>query len=605
MYNDNSPSWEKDIRFDRGSESEPAEPEFSGKARIKVIGVGGAGNNAVNRLIDAGISSAEYVAVNTDAQILACSKAEHKIQIGAQRTKGLGAGADPEIGRIAAEEDKEKLLHEIENTDLLFITAGMGGGTGTGAAPVIAKIAKDLKILTVAVVTEPFKFEGKQRKDNSMRGLDNLRKYVDALIIIPNEKIKDIVPKGTPIDEAFRVADDVLRQGIRGIADLIVTPALINLDFADVRAILKDRGLAYMGVGVAKGDNRIYEAVRLAVNSPLLQTTIEGATGVILNIVGGKDLSFDEADSAATLIHGVVDYTANIIVGACIDENIHDEVEVTVIATGFPSASMRENMKNGGNAQGGRPVRLPAYNPSQPREPGAPQGGFANPQPQGVNPYVQPQNPYSAQPQGNPYAAQQRTAPVPPAGNPPYGQQPMRPSSPLPQGGYAQQPVRQPSYGAQPQNPYGGTPQNPYSAQPQGGNPYAQPARNVTTVPPMGSQNPYAQPAQRPSAPAPQGYPQQNGYPQPQPSQPGYPQQNGYSQPQGYPQQPVPPQGGYPQPQPQAGGYPAGQPQAGNESVKRPAPSEEPDDDLDDDFDAHGAKNIPEFVRKIIRKNNS
>ena len=219
----------------------------------------------------------------------------------------------------------------------------MGGGTGTGAAPVIAKIARDLKILTIAVVTEPFNFEGKKRMDNTAKGLENLRKYVDTLIIIPNDKINCVVPKNTPIVEALRVADEILKQGIRGIADLIVNPALINLDFADVRTILKDQGLAHMGVGVAKGENRIVEAVRLAVNCPLLTTTIEGAKGVILNIVGGNDLTMDEVQTAATLVQSVVDYSANIIFGACIDSNINDEVEVTVIATGFP---MVENMYN-------------------------------------------------------------------------------------------------------------------------------------------------------------------------------------------------------------------------------------------------------------------
>ncbi len=336
MFNDNIPFLGRE---DDDSSPAPQKetPEITGKAKIRVIGVGGAGNNAVNRMIEAGIRSAEYIAVNTDAQILACNKAEKKIQIGAQLTKGLGAGADPEIGRLAAEESKDELLRAIEKTDLLFITAGMGGGTGTGAAPVIAKIAKDLKILTVAVVTEQFEFEGRRRMDNTMKGLDNLRRFVDTLIIIPNEKISEVVPKNAPMTEALRVADEVLKQGIRGISDLIVTPALINLDFADVRTILKDKGLAHMGVGVAKGENRIVEAVRLAVNCPLLDTTIEGATGVILNVVGGNDLTFDEVRTAASLIHSVVDYSANIIFGACIDENISDEVEVTVIATGFPS----------------------------------------------------------------------------------------------------------------------------------------------------------------------------------------------------------------------------------------------------------------------------
>ncbi|MDE6677304.1 MAG: cell division protein FtsZ, partial [Clostridia bacterium] len=333
MYQENIP-YGRDDNNERGYAHTGFDPANLGKAKITVIGVGGAGCNAVNRMIEAGITSAEYIAVNTDAQILMCSRAAKKIQIGALRTKGLGAGAEPEIGREAAEESKDALADAIEGTDLLFITAGMGGGTGTGAAPVIAKIAKDKKILTVAVVTEPFEFEGKRRMDNAMKGIDNLRKYVDTLVIIPNEKISEVVPKNATMTDALRVADDVLKQGIRGIADLIVTPALINLDFADVRTILKDRGLAHMGVGVAKGENRIIDAVRLAVNSPLLETTIEGATGVIINIVGGPDLTLDEAKKAAGLIHGVVDYSANIIFGACIDENIQEEVEVTVIATG-------------------------------------------------------------------------------------------------------------------------------------------------------------------------------------------------------------------------------------------------------------------------------
>ena len=316
---------------------------MSGVARIKVIGVGGAGNNAVNRMIEAGIQSASYVAVNTDKQILLLSKAETKISIGSALTKGWGAGADPEVGRAAAEESKEELTAAIKDTDLLFITAGMGGGTGTGAAPVIAKIARDLKILTIAVVTEPFNFEGKKRMDNTIKGLENLKKYVDTLVIIPNDKIMSVVPKNTTMKDALRVADEILKQGIRGIADLIVNPALINLDFADVRTILKDQGLAHMGVGVAKGENRIVEAVRLAVNCPLLETTIEGAKGVILNIVGGEDLTMDEVQTAATLVQSVVDYSANIIFGACIDSNISDEVEVTVIATSFPHV---ENMYN-------------------------------------------------------------------------------------------------------------------------------------------------------------------------------------------------------------------------------------------------------------------
>ena len=308
---------------------------ISGRARIKVIGVGGAGNNAVNRMIDAGIDCAEFVVVNTDSQILALSPCRNKIQIGVQLTKGLGAGADPDIGMKAAEESKEILQQVISDTDLLFITAGMGGGTGTGAAPVIAKMARDLKILTVAVVTEPFVFEGKRRMENTVKGLENLKKYVDTLIVIPNDKIRTIIDKNTTMTEALRVADDVLKQGIRGLAELIVNPSLINLDFADVKTILKDKGVAHLGVGVAKGDNRILEAVRVAVNSPLLETTIEGARGVILNVVGGTDLTFNEVADAAELVRSVVDHGANIIFGARIDPNVHEEVEITVIATDF------------------------------------------------------------------------------------------------------------------------------------------------------------------------------------------------------------------------------------------------------------------------------
>ncbi|MDE6505195.1 MAG: cell division protein FtsZ [Clostridia bacterium] len=309
---------------------------ITGRAKIKVMGVGGAGNNAVNRMLDAGINSAEYFVVNTDSQILTLSPCENKIQIGSALTKGLGAGADPEVGRAAAEESKDLLTEAIKGTDLLFITAGMGGGTGTGAAPVIAKIARDMKILTIAVVTEPFSFEGKKRMENTAKGLDNLKKYVDTLIVIPNDKIKTVVAKNTPMTEALRVADEILKQSIKGLTELIVNPALINLDFADVKTILKDKGIAHLGVGVAKGDNRIIEAVRVAVNCPLLETTIEGARGVILNVVGGQDLTIDEVTDAAELVKSVVDASANIIFGARIDPNVQDEVEITVIATSFP-----------------------------------------------------------------------------------------------------------------------------------------------------------------------------------------------------------------------------------------------------------------------------
>ncbi len=343
---------------------------ISGRARIKVIGVGGAGNNAVNRMLDAGINCAEYYVVNTDSQILSLSPCTNKIQIGSALTKGLGAGADPDIGRAAAEESKDELTEAIKGTDLLFITAGMGGGTGTGAAPVIAKIARDMKILTVAVVTEPFGFEGKKRMENTVKGLENLKKYVDTLIIVPNDKIKTVVAKNTPMREALRVADEILKQGIKGIAELIVNPSLINLDFADVRTILKDKGIAHLGVGVAKGDNRIIEAVRVAVNCPLLETTIEGARGVILNVVGGDDLTFDEVADAAELVRSVVDASANIIFGARIDPNVQDEVEITVIATGFSGFESKRNDEENTQRgyQSGRVYDRPAYNvPSQDR----------------------------------------------------------------------------------------------------------------------------------------------------------------------------------------------------------------------------------------------
>ena len=303
--------------------------------QIKVVGVGGGGNSAVDRMIAANIKSAQFVAINTDKQALLMSKAEVRLQIGEKLTRGLGAGAEPDIGQKAAEETKGIIAEMLKDSDLVFITAGMGGGTGTGAAPVVAQLAKEMGILTIAVVTKPFNFEGRKRMENAERGLENLRKYVDTLVVIPNDKLIRIVPKGTPIVEAFRYADDVLRQGIQGISDLIVTPSLINLDFADVRSIMKNRGLAHMGIGRGKGDNKTIEAVRQAVSSPLLETTIEGATGVLINVKGGNDLALDEVYEAADLVKEVVDPSCNIIFGSGIDEGMNDEVEITIIATGF------------------------------------------------------------------------------------------------------------------------------------------------------------------------------------------------------------------------------------------------------------------------------
>jgi len=306
-------------------------------AKIKVVGVGGAGNNAVNRMIEEGINSAEFVAINTDKQALMLSKApqENRIQIGYEITKGLGAGSQPELGEAAAEESKEEIEKICEGVDLLFIAAGMGGGTGTGAAPIVAKIAKEKGCLTVAVVTKPFSFEGKKRTLNAIKGIQSLSKYVDTMIIIPNDKLLEALPTDTPMIDALKYADDTLRQGVCGISDLISTPALINLDFADVRTIIYNQGLAHMGVGRAKGENRIIEAVRQAVSSPLLETTIEGANGVIINITGGKDLTLGQVYESAKIVQNIISDSANIIFGANINEDLSEEVIVTLIATGF------------------------------------------------------------------------------------------------------------------------------------------------------------------------------------------------------------------------------------------------------------------------------
>ncbi|MBE5732743.1 MAG: cell division protein FtsZ [Clostridiales bacterium] len=303
-------------------------------AVIKVIGIGGAGNNAVNRMIDAGIKSAQFIAINTDLQDLTMSKAQTRIQIGDKLTHGQGAGADPEKGQKSAEESRLAISDAIKDADLVFITAGMGGGTGTGAAPVIASIAKEMGKLTVAVVTKPFRFEGTPRMTNAEIGIANLSKVVDTLIVIPNEKLMQFASK-IPINEAFRHADDVLREGIQGISDLIVTPSTINLDFADVRTVMHNSGVAHMGIGRAKGDKRTVEAVKQAVFSPLLETSIEGASKIILNIMGSADMTLEEIQEATDLVRSVVQPGANIIFGADIRDNMDNEFVVTIIATGF------------------------------------------------------------------------------------------------------------------------------------------------------------------------------------------------------------------------------------------------------------------------------
>ncbi len=304
-------------------------------AQIKVIGVGGGGSNAVNRMIDSGLNGVNFMAINTDKQALAGSKAETKLQIGEKLTKGLGAGANPEVGQKAAEENLDDLTKFIAGSDMVFITAGMGGGTGTGAAPIIAKAAKDLGILTVGVVTKPFTFEGKKRRDHADLGIKFLKKYVDSLVVVPNDKLLQIAEKNTSMLAAFGMADEVLKQGVQGISDLIAEAGLINLDFADVKTVMSDRGIAHMGVGKGTGDSRVTEAVTAAIESPLLETSINGAKAILLNIMGGYDLGMLEVNEAADQIEKAADKDAIVIFGASVKEEMKDEIIITVIATGF------------------------------------------------------------------------------------------------------------------------------------------------------------------------------------------------------------------------------------------------------------------------------
>nr|BAE20183.1 FtsZ protein [Microcystis aeruginosa NIES-298] len=307
----------------------------SNVAKIKVIGVGGGGCNAVNRMIASGVTGIEFWAINTDAQALAHSSAPQRLQIGTKLTRGLGAGGNPAIGQKAAEESREEIAQALEGTDLVFITAGMGGGTGTGAAPIVAEIAKEIGCLTVGVVTRPFTFEGRRRTNQADEGVGGLQSRVDTLIIIPNNQLLQVIPAETPLQEAFRVADDVLRQGVQGISDIITIPGLVNVDFADVRAVMADAGSALMGIGIGSGKSRAKEGAIAAISSPLLESSIEGAKGVVFNITGGQDLTLHEVNAAAEIIYEVVDPNANIIFGAVIDEKMQGEVRITVIATGF------------------------------------------------------------------------------------------------------------------------------------------------------------------------------------------------------------------------------------------------------------------------------
>jgi cell division protein FtsZ len=312
-------------------------------AVIKVAGVGGGGSNAVNRMVDAGLSGVEFIAANTDAQALLAVDADVKIQIGSESTRGLGAGANPEVGRNAAQESRDELKEVLKGSDMVFVTAGEGGGTGTGGAPIVAEIAKeDLGALTVGVVTRPFGFEGRRRAEQAHLGIEELRDRVDTLIVIENDRLLQVVEKRTSIIEAFRMADDILRQGVQGITDLITVPGIVNLDFADVRAIMTEAGSALMGIGSASGENRAAEAAHTAVSSPLLESSIEGATGILLNISGPADMGLFEVNEAAEVVTSAADQNANVIFGAVIDEALKDEVRVTVIATGFgPGAHRR------------------------------------------------------------------------------------------------------------------------------------------------------------------------------------------------------------------------------------------------------------------------
>ncbi len=319
-----------------------------GNAVIKVIGVGGGGNNAVNRMIDSGIKGVEFIAVNTDKQALQVSNASTRIQIGEKITRGLGAGADPNVGAQSAEESKSEIAEALRGADMVFVTAGMGGGTGTGAAPTVAACAKEMGILTIGVVTKPFTFEGKKRLAQAERGIESLKGKVDTLVVIPNDKLLQIIDRKTSIIDAFKMADDILRQGVQGISDLIANPGLVNLDFADVKTIMLNTGMAHMGIGRASGENRAEDAAKQAIQSPLLETSIEGARGVIINITGSSSLGLQEVNTAAELVQRSVDPEANIIFGTVIDESLEDELLITVIATGFADEEPRQSFSRMG-----------------------------------------------------------------------------------------------------------------------------------------------------------------------------------------------------------------------------------------------------------------
>ena len=410
------------------------QPSF---ASIKVVGCGGGGNNAVNRMIEAGLKGVQFISVNTDRQALALSHADLKIQIGEKLTKGLGAGAVPDTGRKAAEESREEIAQALKGADLVFVTAGMGGGTGTGAAPVVAEIARENNCLTIAVVTKPFAFEGKQRMKNAEIGINELKQNVDTLVVIPNDRLLQVVSKGTTMVEAFRIADDVLRQGIQGISDLIALPAMINLDFADVKTIMESGGMAHMGIGVGKGETRLLDAAKNAIASPLLETKIDGARAVLINVTGGKDMSIMDINEAANLVMESADSEANIIFGAGIDESLEDEVRITVIATGFEKNPFPSKDKKKNRTATPYGAAVPTYNPyeNRPRADVNGEQGFDAPAPAS---YEGDASYFSA-------GARPMTAAPAPAYQAPMGfqPQPFQPQPFTPQPFQPQQPMQQ------------------------------------------------------------------------------------------------------------------------------------------------------------------
>ncbi len=354
----------------------------SNMAKIKVIGVGGGGSNAVNRMVASGLSGIEFWSINTDAQALAQSSVPHRLQVGQKLTRGLGAGGNPSVGQKAAEESRDEIAAVLEGADLVFITAGMGGGTGTGAAAIVAEVAKEMGALTIGVVTRPFTFEGRRRLTQAEEGITALQASVDTMIVIPNDRLLSVIAEQTPVQEAFRVADDVLRQGVQGISDIITIPGLVNVDFADVRSVMSDAGSALMGIGVGSGKSRAREAASAAISSPLLESSIDGAKGVVFNITGGSDLTLHEVNAAAEIIYEVVDPNANIIFGAVIDDRMQGEIRITVIATGFSGEAQLQqkpamrapSLRRPGSPVQGVPTSPPSPEPPRP-QPGPAGGG--------------------------------------------------------------------------------------------------------------------------------------------------------------------------------------------------------------------------------------